>query len=96
MCTAVRILTHQQNSFSTAQIIGVQGEGTIKKNQISEKISEQSDSTITKILLFVDNKLDFESLTNVYNRVHFIYTEIKLSPNWVNVNDSITPLFFYP
>ena len=30
-------------------------------NQVSGTISRQSDSTITKILLFGDNKLDFET-----------------------------------
>ena len=29
-------------------------------HQISKNISEQSHSTITKVLIFVDNKLDFE------------------------------------
>ena len=32
-----------------------------KINQVSGTISKQSDSTITKILLFGDNKLDFET-----------------------------------
>ena len=32
-----------------------------KINQVSGTISRQSDSTITKILLFGDNKLDFET-----------------------------------
>ena len=32
-----------------------------KITQVSETISRQSDSTITKILLFGDSKLDFET-----------------------------------
>ena len=32
-----------------------------KINQVSGTISRQSDSAITKILLFCDNKLDFET-----------------------------------
>ena len=32
-----------------------------KKNQVSGTISRQSDSTITKILLFGDKKIDFET-----------------------------------
>ena len=32
-----------------------------KKNQVSGTISRQNDSAITKILLFGDNKLDFET-----------------------------------
>ena len=52
--------------------------------QISENISEQSDSTITKIPLFGDNKLDF-----VYNIVHSVSREVQLSHN-----DSIALLLY--
>ena len=68
-----------------------------KINQVSGTILRQSDSTITKILLFGDNKLDFEtnSFTDVYNRVYFINKEIQLSLIRVKPNDSIVSLYSY-
>ena len=47
-----------------------------KINQVSGTISRQSDSTITKILLFDDSLKQF--FTDVYNRVYFINREIQL------------------
>ena len=60
-----------------------------KINQVRETISKQSDSTITEILLFGDNKLDFEtnSFTDVYNRVYFIDRKIQLPLIRVKLND---------
>ena len=63
-----------------------------KLNQVSGTISRHGDSTITRILLFGDNKLDFETnknFTEVYNQVYFISTEIQLSLVRVKLNDSI-------
>ena len=69
-----------------------------KINQVSGIISRQSDSTITKILLFGDNKLDFETLLmqnfkDAYNRVYFINREIHLSLIRVKLNDSIVSFY---
>ena len=60
-----------------------------KINQVSGTILRQSDSTITKILLLCDNKLDFitKSFTDVYSRVYFINREIQLSLIRVKLND---------
>ena len=60
-------------------------------------ILRQSDSTIIKILLFVDNKLDSETnkITDVCNRVYFINGEIQLSLIWVKANDSIVSFYSY-
>ena len=46
-----------------------------KINQVSGTILRESNSTITKVLLFGYTKLDF---TDVYNRVYFINREIQL------------------
>ena len=57
----VRIL--KQQPFSSLQPNHNYTRKTLfqKIHQISENISEQSDSTITKIPLFGDSKLDFET-----------------------------------
>ena len=64
-------------------------------NQVSGTILRQSDSTIIKILLFVDNKLDSETnkITDVYNRVYFINREIQSSLIRVKANDSIVSFY---
>ena len=65
-------------------------------NQVSDTISRQSYSTITKILLFGDNRFwNKQIFTGVYNRVYFINREIQLSLIQVNRNDSIVSLLFY-
>ena len=69
-----------------------------KINQVSGTPSRQSDSTITTILLFGDNKLDFETnkilqTTDVYNQVDFINREIQLSLIRVKLNDSIVSFY---
>ena len=68
-----------------------------KINQVSGTILRQSDSTITKILLLGDNKLDFKtkSFTDVYNRVYFINREIQLSLFRVKPNNSIVSFYSY-
>ena len=58
--------------------------------------SQDSNSIITKILLFGDNKLDFETnknFTNVYNRVYFINKEIQLYLIRLKLNDSIVSFY---
>ena len=55
---AVRILKQQLTSSFNHHC----ARKTLNKiNQVSGTISRQSDSTITKISLFIDNKLDFET-----------------------------------
>ena len=63
-----------------------------KINEVSRIISRQSDSTITKILLFGDNKLDFEE-KKILLRVYFINREIQLSLIWAKLNDSIVSFY---
>ena len=62
-------------------------------NQVSETILRQSDSTVTKILLFGDNKLDFEDFTDIYNRAYFINREIQLSLIRVKPNSIILLIY---
>ena len=68
-----------------------------KINQVSGTILRQSDSTTTKILLFGDNKLDFETnnFTDVYNRLYLINREIQLSLIRVEPNDSVVSFYSY-
>ena len=63
-----------------------------KINEVSRIISRQSDSTITKILLFGDNKLDFEA-KKILLQVYFINREIQLSLIWAKLNDSIVSFY---
>ena len=63
-----------------------------KISQVSGTILRQSDSTITKILLFGDNKLDFEE-KKILLRVYFINREIQLSLIWAKLNDSIVSFY---
>ena len=68
-----------------------------KIDQVSGTISRQSDSTITKILLFDDNKLDFETNTILLMSTFVLISltaRFSLSLIRVNLNDSIVSLFY--
>ena len=73
--TAVRISKQQLTSSFTAQS-SLRKENPLSQDKSSGTISRQSDSTITKILLFDDSLKQF--FTDVYNRVYFINREIQL------------------
>ena len=65
-----------------------------KINQVSGTILRQSDSTITKILLFGDNKLDFEtSKILLMSTIEFINRDIQLSLIRVKPNDLTVSLY---
>ena len=69
----VRILKQQLTSPFTASIIVVQGKRFHKINQVSGTIVRQNDSTIKNVLLFGDNKLDFEtSKILLMSKIEFI------------------------
>ena len=68
------------------------------KSQVSGNVSRQCDSTITNVLLFGDNKLDFK--TNkilLVSTIEFISLTDRDSVvlNRVNFNDSIVSILFY-
>ena len=65
-----------------------------KINQVSGTILRQSDSTIAKTLLFVDNKLDFEtSKILLMSTIEFINRDIQLSLIRVKPNDLTVSLY---
>ena len=78
---AVRTLKQQPISFFTAQGIMVHGNKSLfqKIFQISGNISEQKDSTITKILFFGDNKLDFKT-----NKILLMSTIVFIWPTGIS------------
>ena len=73
--TAVRISKQQLTSSFTAQS-SLRKENPLSQDESSGTISRQSDSTITKVLLFDDSLKQF--FTDVNNRVYFINREIQL------------------
>ena len=65
-----------------------------KINQVSETVARQIDSAITKILLFSDNKLDFE--TNkilLMSKIEFISVQRFSCPLFKKLNDSVVSFY---
>ena len=74
---AVRTLKQQPTSFTVQIIIYTRKTLPQKIYHISDKVSELIDSTMTKILLFSDNKLDFEIKFYLCLQMSSLYLQIE-------------------